>query len=45
MAVDIEQFEHPAWLSAAGAVVGYGIILAIMTAALFVIPWFVFSAL
>lgn len=45
MGVDLEQFDHPAWLSVVGVGLGYAIILAVMTVALFVVPWLVFSVL
>lgn len=45
MALDTRQFEHPAWLTAGSTVVGYLLILAVLTAALFVVPWLVFAAL
>ncbi|WP_226041000.1 hypothetical protein [Natrinema sp. DC36] len=45
MAVDLGEFEHPAWLTAAGMGIGYGLILAVLTLALFIVPWLVFSVL
>ncbi|WP_169330923.1 hypothetical protein [Natronococcus occultus] len=45
MAVDTSGFDHPAWLTAGSTVVGYLLILAVLTAALFVVPWLVFAAL
>ena len=45
MAVDLSEFEHPAWLTAAGTGIGYILILAVLTLALFIVPWLVFSAL
>lgn len=45
MAVDIDEFRHPAWLTAAGMGIGYLLILAVLTVALFIVPWLVFTAL
>lgn len=45
MAVDLGEFEHPSWLTAAGTGIGYGLILVVLTLALFIVPWLVFSAL
>lgn len=45
MAVDLSEFEHPSWLTAAGTGIGYILILAVLTVALFILPWLVFSAL
>ncbi len=45
MAVDLGEFDHPSWITAAGAGVGYLLILAVLTIALFVVPWLVFLAL
>lgn len=45
MAVDLEQFDHPSWLTVAGTGLGYALILAVLTLAMFIVPWLVFSAL
>ncbi len=45
MAVDLGEFDHPSWITAAGTGVGYLLILAVLTIALFVVPWLVFAAL
>ncbi|MFC4544381.1 hypothetical protein ACFO5R_20845 [Halosolutus amylolyticus] len=45
MAVDLSEFEHPAWTAAAGTGVGYLLILALLTVALFVVPWLIFTTL
>ncbi|MFC6718791.1 hypothetical protein ACFQGT_15110 [Natrialbaceae archaeon GCM10025810] len=45
MAVDLSEFDHPAWLTAASTVAGYGLILVLMTVLLFAVPWAVFSFL
>lgn len=42
MALEIDQFDHPAWLAGIGAVVGYGLILVILTMLLFVVPYGIF---
>lgn len=39
------QFDHPAWRVLAGTVVGYGLVLAIVFVALFVVPYLLFGAL
>jgi len=36
-------FDHPAFSTAVGTVVGYGVILAVMTTLLFLVPFFFFS--
>ncbi|WP_174811850.1 hypothetical protein [Salinadaptatus halalkaliphilus] len=45
MAVDVNQFDHPSWITAVSTLVGYGLILAVLTVALFIVPWLVFAAL
>ncbi|WP_265110500.1 hypothetical protein [Halosolutus halophilus] len=45
MAVDLSEFEHPAWTAAAGTGVAYLLLLALLTVALFVVPWLVFATL
>ena len=45
MAVDLSEFEHPSWIAAASTGVGYVLILAVLTLALFVVPYLVFLAL
>ncbi|MGQ3412073.1 hypothetical protein ACT4ML_07395 [Natrinema sp. LN54] len=45
MAVDLSEFDHPAWLTVVGTGIGYGLILAVLTLAMFIVPWLVFSAL
>jgi len=37
----LDQFDHPAWLAAAGTLVSYGLILAVLFALLFVLPYLV----
>ena len=41
----LAEFDHPAWLTAAGTLAGYGLILAVMFALLFVVPYLVFATL
>ena len=45
MAVDLSEFDHPSWITAAGTGVGHLLILVVLTVALFVVPWLVFVAL
>ncbi|WP_201293997.1 hypothetical protein [Natronorubrum halalkaliphilum] len=45
MAVDLSEFEHPSWITAAGTGIGYLLILAVLTVALFIVPWLIFAAL
>jgi hypothetical protein len=45
MVVDRSEFDHPSWLAAAGTGVGYALLLAVLTLALFIVPWLVFLAL
>lgn len=39
------DFDHPAWLTAAGTVGGYAVILAVMTVLLFLVPYLIFATL
>ncbi|GAA0199200.1 hypothetical protein ACFFQF_15870 [Haladaptatus pallidirubidus] len=39
------DFDHPAWLTAAGTIASYLLILALMTVLLFGVPYVIFSAL
>ena len=39
------QFDHPAWLTVAGTVGGYLVVLAVMTLLLFGIPYLLFTML
>ena len=41
----LSEYDHPAWLTIAGTVAGYGVILLAMTVVLFVIPYLLFTAL
>lgn len=38
-------YDHPSWLTAVGTVVGYGVIMAVLTVLLFAVPWLVFVAI
>jgi len=40
-----DGFDHPAWLTALGTGVGYGLILVGMTLLLFGLPYLLFTAL
>jgi len=44
MAQITAQFDHPAWLTAAGTLAGYGLILLFMFLLLFVVPYLLFPA-
>ena len=37
-----KRYDHPAWFTAAGTFVAYGLILGVMTVLLFAIPYAVF---
>jgi hypothetical protein len=39
----IEQFDHPAWLTTAGTLVSYGLILLLLFVLLFLVPYLVVS--
>lgn len=43
--MDVPDLTHPAWLTSIGTLVGYGVILGILTLFIFVIPTLVFAAL
>ncbi|ELY88750.1 hypothetical protein C483_15482 [Natrialba hulunbeirensis JCM 10989] len=45
MAVDLSEFNHPSWITAVGTGIGYLLILAVLTVALFIVPWLIFAAL
>lgn len=40
-----EQFDHPAWLTALGTAVSYGIVIAFLFVLLFVVPFGLFTLL
>jgi hypothetical protein len=33
------EFDHPAWVTAIGTVIGWGLVLAVVTLVLFVLPY------
>ena len=35
----LDQFDHPAWLTAAGTLASYGLILVFLFALLFILPY------
>lgn len=39
------EFDHPAWFTAIGTAIGYGVILVILAVLLFAVPLLIFSAL
>ena len=41
----LSDLDHPAWLTAAGTVAGYGAILLVLTVLLFGLPYIVFTSL
>lgn len=43
--MDLQQFDHPTWFTAAGTFVSYAVILVVMFVLLFVVPYLVFTAL
>lgn len=43
--MDFPDVTHPAWLTGIGTLIGYGVILGILTLFIFVLPTLVFSAL
>jgi hypothetical protein len=46
MSIDLPgEFDHPAWTTAVGTAVAYGVILAGMFVLLFVVPFLAFRAL
>lgn len=40
-----KEFTHPAFFTGVGAIIGYGIILAVLTAVVFGLPYLIFSLL
>ena len=40
-----DPFDHPAWVTAAGTLAGYGLALLVLFVLLFVLPYLVFSGL
>ncbi len=45
MANPLAQFDHPAWLTAIGTLVGYGLVLLVLFVVLFVVPLGIFVGL
>ena len=45
MSARFGRFDHPAWLTALGTFVAYGVILLVMTLLLFLLPYAMFVAL
>ncbi|WP_435195615.1 hypothetical protein [Natronomonas sp. EA1] len=43
--MNLSEFDHPSFRTAAGTVASYTLILAVMTVLLFGIPWLIFSFL
>ncbi|QLH84526.1 hypothetical protein [Halosimplex pelagicum] len=39
----LDRFDEPAWITAAATLVSYGLILAVLFALLFVVPFLVYS--
>jgi hypothetical protein len=42
--MNVSEFDHPAWFTAVGTLVGYGIILGVLTFVMFLLPYIVFTA-
>jgi len=46
MTIDaLDEFGHPAWLTAVTTAVAYGVVLLVMFAALFLVPYALFTLL
>jgi len=43
--LDLADYDHPSWLTAAGTVASYGVILGLMTLLLFAVPFALFLLL
>ena len=39
------EYDHPAWVTAVGTFIAYGVILVGMALLLFAVPWLIFSLL
>ena len=39
MELPLDEFDHPAWFTAIGTAVGWGLILAVVTLVFFVLPY------
>lgn len=42
--MDLARFDQPAFRAALGTLAGYGIVLAVMTVLLFLVPYAIFAA-
>lgn len=45
MNVDLQEYDHPSWLTAAATFVSYGLVLLGMFVLLFLVPYGIFRAL
>jgi hypothetical protein len=43
--MDLQQFDHPTWFTAAGTLISYTVILVAMFVLLFVVPYLIFTAI
>lgn len=43
--MDMQQFDHPTWFTAAGTLISYTVILVAMFVLLFVVPYLIFTAI
>lgn len=43
--MDLQQFDHPTWFTAAGTLISYTVILVAMFVLLFVVPYVIFTAI
>jgi hypothetical protein len=43
--MDLQEFDHPTWFTAAGTLVSYTVILLAMFVLLFVVPYAIFVAI
>jgi hypothetical protein len=41
----LAQFDHPAWFTAVGTLVGYGLVLLVLFVIMFVVPMLIFTGL
>ncbi|WP_280663200.1 hypothetical protein [Haloarcula amylovorans] len=39
----LDRFDHPAWMTAAGTLAGYGLVIGFLFLLLFVIPFLLFT--
>lgn len=40
-----DEYDHPAWFTAVGTFLAYGVVLVAMTLVLFGVPWLLFKLL